>query len=103
MKAKVLRFFVEFFALCAAIAIVCTFIDLWAGVAVVIFGGAAMVCYMLWSYYKLDEYEIFYTDGLTNKSCKVRATNDAEARAIARAYYPEIQNIDWSIKLGVEL
>jgi fatty acid desaturase len=102
-KVKVLRFAVEFFALCAVIAFVCTFADLWAGVAALMFGGAAMVCYLFYSYYSLNEYEIFYTDGLTNKTCKVRATNEAEACAIARAYYPEIKVIDWAIRLGVEL
>ena len=104
MKAKVLRFFVEFFALCAAIAIACTFIELWAAVAAFAFGGAAMVCYLLWSYYKLDEYAVLFTDksGQPQK-CTVRAMNFAEAEAAAKMYYPEIKTINHTIKLGVEL
>lgn len=47
MKKKLL-FLVKFFALCGGIALCCTFANLWAGVAALIFGAAAMVTYLFY-------------------------------------------------------
>ena len=104
-KVKVLRFAVEFFALCAVIAIVCTFADLWAGLAALIFAATSAVFYLFYDFYsKFTLYSIhYYTRGGEYKTCEISAMDFDDARKRARMYHHDIDSIQHVIKLGVEL